>query len=78
MVINGHDDATDSSEYSYIRRHHKHEVRGNQCTSSLVKHIKAPVHLVLNLVRNSGLHFRTHNRIEGDALESGPLWRTQF
>lgn len=46
MVITGHDDATGSSEYDYIRRHHKHEVRDNQCTSSLVKHIKAPVHLV--------------------------------
>ncbi|KAI3713538.1 hypothetical protein L1987_72116 [Smallanthus sonchifolius] len=51
MVINGHDDATDSSEYGYIRRHHKQEVKGNQCTSSLVKHIKAPVHLVWSLVR---------------------------
>ncbi|XP_076936705.1 abscisic acid receptor PYL8-like [Bidens hawaiensis] len=52
MVMNRHDDASDSSsEYGYIRRHHKHEVRANQCTSSLVKHIKAPVHLVWSLVR---------------------------
>lgn len=33
-------------EDEYIRRHHKHEVKENQCSSSLVKHIKAPVHLV--------------------------------
>ncbi|KAD6795076.1 hypothetical protein R6Q59_032038 [Mikania micrantha] len=51
MVLTGNDDDSDSSVYSYIRRHHKHEVRDNQCTSSLVKHIKAPVHLVWSLVR---------------------------
>lgn len=33
-------------ETQYIRRHHKHEPRENQCTSALVKHIRAPVHLV--------------------------------
>ena len=33
-------------EDEYIRRHHRHEIRDNQCSSSLVKHIKAPVHLV--------------------------------
>nr|GMD94914.1 abscisic acid receptor PYL9-like [Ipomoea batatas] len=32
-------------EDEYIRRHHKHEVRENQCSSCLVKHIRAPVHL---------------------------------
>ncbi|RZB59272.1 Abscisic acid receptor PYL9 [Glycine soja] len=32
-------------ETQYIRRHHKHEPRENQCTSALVKHIRAPVHL---------------------------------
>lgn len=46
MMVTGQDDGTDSSEYSYIRRHHKHELRDNQCSSSLIKHIKAPVHLV--------------------------------
>ncbi|CAM8901089.1 unnamed protein product [Rhodiola kirilowii] len=35
----------------YIRRNHKREVKENQCSSSLVKHIKAPVHLVWSLVR---------------------------
>lgn len=34
------------TEDEYICRHHRHEIRDNQCSSSLVKHIKAPVHLV--------------------------------
>lgn len=34
-----------------ITRHHNHDVAHNQCTSYLVKHIKAPVHLVWSLVR---------------------------
>lgn len=38
-------------EWDYIRRHHRHELADNQCTSALVKHIKAPVHLVWSLVR---------------------------
>lgn len=38
-------------EGEYIRRHHKHSPRENQCSSSLVKHIKAPVDLVWTLVR---------------------------
>ncbi|GLT46652.1 hypothetical protein SLA2020_203950 [Shorea laevis] len=38
-------------ETQYIRRHHRHETRENQCTSALVKHIKAPAHLVWSLVR---------------------------
>lgn len=33
-------------EAQYIRRHHSHEPRENQCSSTLVKHIRAPVHLV--------------------------------
>ncbi|GAB4858420.1 Abscisic acid receptor pyl8 [Ancistrocladus abbreviatus] len=35
----------------YVRRHHKHEIAENQCSSLLIKHIKAPVHLVWSLVR---------------------------
>ncbi|KAK8521222.1 hypothetical protein V6N13_077339 [Hibiscus sabdariffa] len=35
----------------YIRRHHLHEIGENQCTSALVKHIKAAVPLVWSLVR---------------------------
>jgi abscisic acid receptor (PYR/PYL family) len=38
-------------EAEYIGRHHRHEPRENQCTSELVKYIKAPVHLVWSLVR---------------------------
>ncbi|KAI8544980.1 hypothetical protein RHMOL_Rhmol07G0007500 [Rhododendron molle] len=37
--------------HEYIRRHHKHELNENQCTSALVKHIIAPVDLVWSLVR---------------------------
>ncbi|KAF5733119.1 abscisic acid receptor PYL9 [Tripterygium wilfordii] len=39
-------------ESQYIRSHHSHQLRdNNQCTSVLVKHVKAPVHLVWSLVR---------------------------
>lgn len=33
-------------EEQYIKKHHKHEIKENQCTSFLIEHIKAPVHLV--------------------------------
>ncbi|PIN21014.1 hypothetical protein CDL12_06297 [Handroanthus impetiginosus] len=42
---------TGGPEEDFIRRYHKHDVRENQCTSSLVKHIKAPLPLVWSLVR---------------------------
>ncbi|PKI76669.1 hypothetical protein CRG98_002978 [Punica granatum] len=38
-------------EAQYISRHHRHQPAPNQCTSALIKHIKAPVHLVWSLVR---------------------------
>ncbi|CAO2835503.1 unnamed protein product [Amaranthus hypochondriacus] len=38
-------------ESVYISRHHSHRVAGNQCSSALTKHIKAPVNLVWSLVR---------------------------
>ncbi|CAH8318124.1 unnamed protein product [Eruca vesicaria subsp. sativa] len=38
-------------ESEYIKRHHVHELLENQCSSTLVKHIKAPLHLVWSLVR---------------------------
>ncbi|XP_044503909.1 abscisic acid receptor PYL9 [Mangifera indica] len=44
-------DAYGAMEAQYIRRHHSHETSENQCTSALVKHIRAPVHLVWSLVR---------------------------
>ncbi|KAJ6387510.1 hypothetical protein OIU78_017265 [Salix suchowensis] len=41
-----------SVESEYIRRHHTHhDLADHQCSSALVKHIKAPVHLVWSLVR---------------------------
>uniref|UniRef100_A0A5B7B243 Putative abscisic acid receptor PYL9-like n=1 Tax=Davidia involucrata TaxID=16924 RepID=A0A5B7B243_DAVIN len=39
-------------EAQYIWRHHKHDPIENQCTSVLVKHIKAPTNLVWSLVRS--------------------------
>lgn len=53
--MNGHGDGNGNGngnggfsgvEWDYIRRHHRHEPADNQCSSALVKHIKAPVHLV--------------------------------
>ncbi|OVA11440.1 Polyketide cyclase/dehydrase [Macleaya cordata] len=38
-------------ESEYVSRHHKHEIRENQCSSELVKHIRAPINLVWSLVR---------------------------
>ncbi|PKU85330.1 abscisic acid receptor PYL8-like [Dendrobium catenatum] len=38
-------------ETEFVRRYHRHEPRENQCSSALVKHIKAPIHLVWSLVR---------------------------
>ncbi|KAG1335175.1 abscisic acid receptor PYL8 [Cocos nucifera] len=38
-------------ESEYVRRFHRHEPRENQCSSTLFKHIRAPVHLVWSLVR---------------------------
>ncbi|CAN4085768.1 unnamed protein product [Withania somnifera] len=35
----------------YTRKHHLHEPGENQCSSFLIKHIRAPVHLVWSLVR---------------------------
>ncbi|KAL4575753.1 hypothetical protein LXL04_011838 [Taraxacum kok-saghyz] len=40
-----------SFEMEYIKKHHRHQISENQCTSVLLKHIKAPVHLVWSLVR---------------------------
>jgi abscisic acid receptor (PYR/PYL family) len=39
------------SESELVFRHHRHELQGNQCSSFLVKHIRAPVHLVWSIVR---------------------------
>ncbi|KAK3137266.1 hypothetical protein QOZ80_5BG0450090 [Eleusine coracana subsp. coracana] len=39
-------------EAEHVRRLHRHTPADHQCTSTLVKHIKAPVHLVWSLVRS--------------------------
>ncbi|KAK3016065.1 hypothetical protein RJ639_007552, partial [Escallonia herrerae] len=39
-------------ESEHIKKHHEREVRESQCSSSLVKHIRAPVHRVWSLVRS--------------------------
>lgn len=40
-----------TTEMEYIRRHHNQQPGENQCSSALVKHIRAPVPLVWSLVR---------------------------
>ncbi|KAJ0255641.1 hypothetical protein HA466_0103550 [Hirschfeldia incana] len=40
-----------ADELLQIRLNHRHDPKENQCSSVLVKHIKAPVHLVWSLVR---------------------------
>ncbi|MBA0563939.1 hypothetical protein Golob_008898 [Gossypium lobatum] len=43
ITMNGNGFSKRAEEF--IKRYHKLEVKENQCSSSLVKHIKAPVHL---------------------------------
>ncbi|EPS61080.1 hypothetical protein M569_13720, partial [Genlisea aurea] len=38
-------------EEGFTQKYHKHEVGENQCSSSLVKHIRAPLPIVWSLVR---------------------------
>ncbi|XP_031096454.1 abscisic acid receptor PYL8 [Ipomoea triloba] len=38
-------------EREYITKHHRHAPAENQCSSFLIKHIRAPVNLVWSLVR---------------------------
>lgn len=40
-----------SNEHEFLRKHHNHEVGEKQCSSYLVKRIKAPIDLVWSLVR---------------------------
>lgn len=54
IKMNGNSDGFGNGEFSaveseYIRRYHRHERAENQCSSELVKRIKAPVHLVISL-----------------------------
>ncbi|XWS37950.1 hypothetical protein CRYUN_Cryun19dG0089200 [Craigia yunnanensis] len=48
---NGFGSAAGMVAGEYIRRHHRHETGQNQCSSTLVKYIKAHVPLVWSLVR---------------------------
>lgn len=48
-MMNGH--SVRLMEAEYVRRYHQHDPRDNQCSSTLIKHIKAPVLLVWSLVR---------------------------
>ncbi|KAJ0042204.1 abscisic acid receptor PYL8 [Pistacia vera] len=53
--MNGNDNTNGNvfgaDESEHIRRHHTHDVADHQCSSVLIKHIRAPVHLVWSLVR---------------------------
>lgn len=40
-----------AEEMEYVRRLHRHEPGGHQCTSVVAKHVRAPVHIVWSLVR---------------------------
>lgn len=44
-------DVDDSLDSEYMWRHHKHEIGENQCTSVLLKRIRAPVNVVWSIVR---------------------------
>nr|XP_043613126.1 abscisic acid receptor PYL8-like [Erigeron canadensis] len=73
MTISGDCDSADFLENDYIKRHHKHEVRADQCTSSLVKRIKAPVHLVWSLVRRFDQPQKYKPFVSGCNVQGGDL-----
>ncbi|XP_078176908.1 abscisic acid receptor PYL8-like [Carex rostrata] len=49
--MNSSEDGLRTLDSEYLRRLHQHDLRDNQCSSMVVKHIKAPVNLVWSLVR---------------------------
>ncbi|XP_027163590.1 abscisic acid receptor PYL8 [Coffea eugenioides] len=49
--MNAAENGFSGAEREYIRKHHSHQPADNQCSSILIKRIKAPVHLVWSLVR---------------------------
>lgn len=49
--MNAAENGFSGAEREYIRKHHRHQPADNQCSSILIKRIKAPVHLVWSLVR---------------------------
>ncbi|CAD6334299.1 unnamed protein product [Miscanthus lutarioriparius] len=70
--------ANAGGETEYVRRLHRHAPAEHQCTSTLVKHIKAPVHLVWELVRSfdQPQRYKPFVRncvVRGDQLEVGSL-----
>uniref|UniRef100_A0A804MBC4 Abscisic acid receptor PYL9 n=1 Tax=Zea mays TaxID=4577 RepID=A0A804MBC4_MAIZE len=70
--------ANAGGEAEYVRRMHRHAPTEHQCTSTLVKHIKAPVHLVWELVRrfDQPQRYKPFVRncvVRGDQLEVGSL-----
>jgi len=70
--------ANAGGEAEYVRRMHRHAPAEHQCTSTLVKHIKAPVHLVWQLVRrfDQPQRYKPFVRncvVRGDQLEVGSL-----
>nr|ACG34726.1 CAPIP1 [Zea mays] len=70
--------ANAGGEAEYVRRMHRHAPTEHQCTSTLVKHIKAPVHLVWQLVRrfDQPQRYKPFVRncvVRGDQLEVGSL-----
>ncbi|KVH89995.1 Polyketide cyclase/dehydrase, partial [Cynara cardunculus var. scolymus] len=71
MAITG--DGANLPEIDYIKRHHKHEVRAYQCTSSLLKRIKAPVHLVWSLVRRFDQPQKYKPFVSGCNVQGGDL-----
>ncbi|CAI0420898.1 unnamed protein product [Linum tenue] len=56
VVPNGN--ACNRVEDEYIRSHHHHQVQDNQCSSSLVKHVKAPLHLPERMLFCEDIIFR--------------------
>ncbi|EES17886.1 hypothetical protein BDA96_09G084600 [Sorghum bicolor] len=70
--------ANAGGETEYVRRLHRHAPAEHQCTSTLVKHIKAPVHLVWELVRSfdQPQRYKPFVRncvVRGDQLEVGSV-----
>ncbi|XP_022929855.1 abscisic acid receptor PYL9-like [Cucurbita moschata] len=65
-------------ESHYIQRYHSHNPTDNQCSSAVLKHIKAPVHLVWSLVRRFDRPqrykpFVSRCVVRGDGLGIGSL-----
>jgi len=70
--------ASAGGEADHVRRLHRHAPADHQCSSTLVKHIKAPVHLVWELVRSFDQPqrykpFVSRCVVVGDQLEIGSL-----